>query len=200
MDYDLNKLEECGVDTGVGIDYTGSRDKYIQALKHYYKAYESNRARLTQALSSMDISEYTIAVHSLKSNSRMIGAGELASRFEALEMAARSGNASVIITDTPAVLASYDILIKQLKPIGVDIETDTVNEITAEEAHKISEELLEALEEYDDELSARLVSRLSGYPFDTGKRDMLDEAREYIGEFMYDEAAAIVKDISASID
>lgn len=200
MYYDIKKLEECGVDTAVGIDYTGNYEKYIQALRHYYKAYESNRERLANALSSMDISDYTIAVHSLKSNSRMIGAGELAGRFEALEMAARSGNASVIITDTPAVLESYDTLIKQLKPIDEDTGTDATNEISADEAHKISEELLEALDEYDDELSAKLASRLLGYPFDTDKRDMLDKARGYIGEFMYDEAAAIIKDISAAIE
>lgn len=199
MDYDINKLKECGIDTEVGIEYTGSEDKYLNAIKRYYNAYESNRKRITDALSSMNIDDYIIIVHSLKSNSRMIGAGELSSCFEALEMAARNGKTSVITSDTNDVLNLYDTVIKQLEPIGRDDDPAAASKISYDEAQKTIEELLEALDEYEDERSSELVSKLAGYPFGEMQRDMLNKAAGYIGEFMYDEAADIIKQISAAI-
>ena len=142
MEFNINRLEEYGVDPGTGIEYTGSHEKYINALKQYHKAYEDNRSRVVKALAAMDIDDYTIIVHSLKSNSRMIGAGELSTRFETLELAARAGNTSVLISDTSAVLDIYDTLIKQLAPLDEDDETTAASVISADEAHKTVDELL----------------------------------------------------------
>ncbi|MBR5407049.1 MAG: hypothetical protein IK111_05315 [Lachnospiraceae bacterium] len=197
MDFDISKLEEYGVDPSVGIDYTGSKEKYIVALQRYLKSYESNRARVMTALEAMDIEDYTIIVHSLKSNSRMIGAGGLSSDFESLELAGKAGNTSVIVSDTPDILKRYDMLVEQLKPLGVDAGSAPAAELSADKAAKTAQELLDALDEYDDELSAKLASALTGYPFEAGQREMLDKAIAYIGDFMYDEAADIIRDITA---
>ena len=199
MEFNINRLEEYGVDPGTGIEYTGSHEKYINALKHYHKAYEENRSRVVKALAAMDIDDYTIIVHSLKSNSRMIGAGELSTRFETLELAARAGNTSVLISDTPAVLDIYDTLIKQLAPLDEDDETTAASVISADEAHKTVDELLYALDEFDDELSSKLALKLSGYPFGDIEREKLDRVIGYISDFMYDEAADIVKQIATAI-
>ena len=199
MDYDISILEECGVNTATGIGFTGNRDKYIQALKRYYNSYESNRMRVTNALKAMDIEDYTIIVHSLKSNSRMIGAVELSLGFEALEMAAKAGNNSILMSDTPTVLNSYDILIKQLAPIGKAGDSASSESLNADEARKAANELLDALDEYDDELSAKLASKLSGYPFDETHSDMLKKASGFIGDFLYDEAADIIRQIIPAI-
>ena len=201
MGFDLNRLEECGLNTGSGIGYTGSHEKYITALQRFIKSYEQNRGRVMDALKAMDIDEYTITVHSLKSNSRMIGADELSSGFQALEMAAREGNRSVIISDTMTVLSIGDILVGQLRSMDDSFSADTVNAkpVTAEEAVKIAAELLDALDEYDDELSASLAQKLSGYSFADSDRKLLGEASELIGNFMYDEAAGIIRRISAAI-
>ncbi|MCR5405407.1 MAG: hypothetical protein K6E88_01355 [Lachnospiraceae bacterium] len=199
MEFNINRLEEYGVDPGTGIEYTGNYEKYINTLKRYNKSYEENRSRVVKALAAMDIDDYTIIVHSLKSNSRMIGAGELSTRFETLELAARAGNTSVLISDTPAVLDIYDTLIRQLAPLDEDDETAAATLISAEEAHKTVDELLYALDEFDDELSSKLVLKLSGYPFGDKEREKVDKVIGYISEFMYDEAADIIKQIAAAI-
>lgn len=199
MEFNINRLEEYGVDPGTGIEYTGNYEKYITALKRYHKSYEENRSRVVKALTAMDIDDYTIIVHSLKSNSRMIGAGELSIRFETLELAARAGNTSVLISDTPAVLDIYDTLIRQLAPLDEYDETAAATEISAEEAHKTVDELLYALDEFDDELSSKLALKLSGYPFGDKEREKVDKVIGYISEFMYDEAADIIKQIAAAI-
>ncbi len=199
MDPDISRLEEFGVNTELGLDYTGGHDKYIRALRRYYEAYEANRNRITTAYDAMDLEDYTIIVHSLKSNSRMIGAEELSSRFEALEMAARSGDTATIRDETNVVLNFYDALIRRLEFIGEEPDEETADSISAKEASEICCSLLEALDDFDDETSADLVARLSGYSFDPSTRDKLRQAAGYIGEFMYDEAADIIRHISSDI-
>ena len=111
MDYDISKLEEYGVDTEVGLEYTGGYNKYISALQRFYKSYESNRAKLDETLSSGNITDFTIYVHALKSNARMIGAVELSSMFEELELAGRDGNSEAITKAAPDTIERYRRLI-----------------------------------------------------------------------------------------
>ncbi len=200
MDHDINSLKELGIDPDTGIAYTGSRDKFISALQRFYNSYEKNRAKVETALAVSDLENYMIIVHSLKSNAKMIGAAKLSSKFEALEMASKGGDMDTVVRDTPDVLNSYDFLIKALEPIGSAEKVTAADELSADEAKKVTEELLAALDEYDDELSASLAAKLSGYPFRLTQRDLLKQAAEHIGNFMYDEAADIIRQIADTIE
>jgi HPt (histidine-containing phosphotransfer) domain-containing protein len=201
MAFDINSLEECGLNTEAGIGYTGNTEKYITALQRFVKSYDQNRARVMDALKVMNVEDYTIIVHSLKSNSRMIGAEELSSGFQALEMAAREGDKQVIISDTFTVLNSGDILVEQLRAMDDTCSPAAVRteSVTAEEAQNIISGLLEALDEYDDELSAELAKKLSGYPFTDKDRKMLEKASGLIDNFMYDDAAEIIRQLSPAL-
>ncbi len=200
MDHDINSLKELGIDPDTGIAYTGSRDKFISALQRFYNSYEKNRAKVETALAGSDLENYMIIVHSLKSNAKMIGAVDLSSKFEALEMASKGGDMDTVVRDTPDVLNSYDFLIKALEPIGSAEKVTAADELSVDEAKKVTEELLAALDEYDDELSASLAAKLSGYPFRLTQRDLLKQAAEHIGNFMYDEAADIIRQIADTIE
>ena len=199
MEKDIFKLEEYGINVNLGIEYTGSRDKYIQAIQRYYESYENNRSRVTEALNAMDLDNYVITVHSLKSNSKMIGATELGSGFEVLEMAGRDGDTAAVMAETPTILDYYDILISNLRKFCEYSDDPVADEISADEARSIKDELLEALDEYDDELSAKLVAKLFGYPFTDGYLNKLRNAKALIGDFMYDEAADIIREIAEAI-
>ena len=200
MDYDISKLEEYGVDTEVGLEYTGGYNKYISALQRFYKSYESNRAKLDETLSSGNITDFTIYVHALKSNARMIGAVELSSMFEELELAGRDGNSEAITKAAPDTIERYKRLIEQLRPIGEAKKVTAADEISAEEARETAGKLLEALDDFDDELSLKLATKLKGYPFRITQRDMLEQAVNNIEDFLYDEAAEIIRDISETIE
>lgn len=200
MDHDMNSLKELGINPDTGIAYTGSRDKFISALQRFYNSYEKNRAKVETALAGSDLENYMIIVHSLKSNAKMIGAVDLSSKFEALEMASKGGDMDTVVRDTPDVLNSYDFLIKALEPIGSAEKVTAADELSADEAKKVTEELLAALDEYDDELSASLAAKLSGYPFRLTQRDLLKQAADHIGNFMYDEAADIIRQIADTIE
>ena len=200
MELDLNRLEAEGINVNEGMGYTGGKEKYISALQRYLKGYGKNRRSVEELLASGDTEGYMIKVHALKSNSRMIGASDLASAFEELELAAKEGNTSFIGEKTGEVLKKYDGIIDIIKPVGEMEEVHAADEISAEEARDIAGRLLKALDDFDDELSSELAGKLKGYPFRITQKEKLKEAVRLIGDFLYDEASELVKEISAAIE
>lgn len=200
MDYDFGWIEDIGLDTKSGMEYTGGRDKYISALQRFYKNHEKNSNKIKDFLRDKDYDNYMITVHALKSNAKMIGATELYGKFEKLEMAAREGEYDVISSDTQAVVSEYGELMEKLAPIGEIGEFFAADEITGEQALKIADQLLEALDEFDDDLSKELIVKLGGYPFRTTQKEILNKAKELVEDFMYDDAADMVKEIIPTIE
>ncbi len=200
MNPDLNILIEAGLDTGTGIGYTGGKEKYISAVQRYYKNYEKNRGKIESSLSSADYESYTITVHSLKSNSRMIGASALGDHFEELELASKAGDTDTLQKKTEAVLSEYGNLIEKIRDIGEMDKVTAEGEISGDEARETADKLLDALDNFDDTLSKELVIKLSGYPFRITQKELLKTASDYINEFMYDEAAEKIRAIYDSIE
>ena len=124
----------------------------------------------------------------------------LGSAFEELELAGKNSNYALIEEKTKGVLDQYKELIEILRPIGEAVQVKVSDEISAEQAREIVRELLEALDDFDDEKSAELASKLSGYPFRLTQKEKLKQAAEAINDFMYDEAAELIKEISDSIE
>ncbi len=200
MDFDINRLTEAGIDTQTGIAYTGSKDKYISALQRFYKSSDKNREKISAYLASEDIESFAITVHALKSNSKMIGAMDLASMFETLELAAKNSDRPAVDANINKTLDEYECILKVLSPLG---EMDTFmasDEISAKEALETADALLEALDDFDDDLAASLVKKLAGYPFRITQREKLKTAAENISQFMYDEAAGIIREIYSAIE
>ncbi len=200
MEYDFNWLVSLGIDINAGEKYTGGQDRYVSALQRFYKAYEGNCEKIEKFLDAGDYDNYKIIVHSLKSNALMIGAVSLGKSFEMLEKAAAGKDVYTIEDNNGIVLENYKKLIVGLTPIGEMKRVMAADEITADEAQRTADELLEALDEFDDELSTKLVKKLSGYPFRLTQREKLNEAASMIEDFMYEEAADLIKEIYDTIE
>lgn len=200
MEYYLTYLNNLGLDTSKGLEYTRSEDKYLSAIQRYYKSYENNLSKLTDFYNNKDYKNYCIVVHSLKSDSKMIGINSLANSFEELEIAANNSDYNIIYQKHPIVIEEWGKFISKLKPIGEMKLIKPEDEITSSEAKEITRELLIALDDFDDELSSELIHKLSGYPFRLTQRELLDKAIEYVEDFLYDDAAKIIKDIEKTIE
>ena len=200
MGMDTGWLEEAGIDVNTGISYTGGQDKYVSAIQRFYKNYEKNKAKVKEYHDSKDLENYMITVHALKSNAKMIGATALSTGFETLESAAGNNDTKVIDELTPSVMNDYAALIEKLSPIGEMGDVHAAGEISADEAKQTVTKLLEALDDFDDGLAKQLATKLAGYPFRMTQADKLKEAISLIEDFMYDEAADIIKEIAPSIE
>ncbi len=200
MDYDFKWIEDIGLDTKTGMEYTGGQDRYISALQRFYKGFDKNSAKIDSFLVKEDYDNYMITVHAIKSNAKMIGAPELSKMFEALENAAREGDYELIKKETPSTVMEYGALVKKLTPIGEIGDFYAADEITGEQAKKTANELLEALDDFDDDRSKELINKLGGYPFRTTQKEILKTAKGYVEDFMYDEASDAIKEIIPSIE
>lgn len=200
MDYDINNLKDYGLNVEDGLKYTGGKEKYIAAVLRYMKNHDRNREELDAFLGSDDIERYKVRVHALKSNSKMIGAVEIGREFEALESAALGGKIDYIRDNNDRVMNLYDGLVNKLAPLRELGEVRPTDEIDADKARVVADEFLKALDEFDDELAKKHATVLSGYPFRITQKQKLKNAVRYIEDFMYDEAADIIKDIYTSIE
>lgn len=197
---DLSFLNENGISTEEGIGYTGGEEKYISALQRFFKGYENNRDQVKEFLATSDTEGFCVRVHSLKSNAKMIGADGLALAFEELENASRRFDLAAMKEKMGPALDLYADVIEAIRPIGEMEPVKASGEISADEARETADKLLEALDDFDDELSAELVRKLKGYPFRLTQKEKLKEAEEHIADFMYDEAAELIREVIPSIE
>ena len=200
MEKDITWMKQAGLDTDAGISYTGSVDKYVSAVSRFFKNYEKNKIHVDEYLGAKDYESYMITVHALKSNAKMIGATSLSGGFETLEAAAKSNDTDIIEELSPRVMKDYAALIENLKPLGEMGDVRAADEISGDEARQTAEELLAALDDFDDDLAKKLAGKLSGYPFRMTQAERLKEAVSYIEDFMYDEAADIIRQIKTAIE
>ncbi len=96
----------------------------------FYNNYEKNRGKIQEFLAAGDYENYTITVHALKSNSKMIGDMELGKSFEELENAGRENDIPTIQGSTGKVLDDYAALIEKLTPISQMGEVKAADEIS----------------------------------------------------------------------
>ncbi len=200
MGFNIEQLTQMGIDINTGMDYTGGKDRYLSALQRYYRSFEKNRDNIRSFLDADDMENLSITVHALKSNSKMIGAATLGEKFEALELASKNGESQSVSEGIGPAMEEYGRLIEALKPLGEEAVYKAEGEISGAEAKEAASKLLEALDDFDDDLSMELAEKLTGYPFRMTQKGKLKEAVGLIGEFMYDEAAELIKEIIPAIE
>lgn len=200
MELDTKWIEDIGLDVKQGCEFTGGAEKYFSALLRFYNNYEKNRGKIHEFLAAGDYENYTITVHALKSNSKMIGAMELGKSFEELENAGREKDIPAIQGSTGKVLDDYAALIEKLTPISQMGEVKAADEISGEVAKETADKLLTALDDFEADEAMELVKKLSGYPFRLTQKEKLEQAKNYISDFMYDEAADLVREIIPAIE
>ena len=129
----------------------------------------------------------------------MIGALALSKEFEKLETASREGDSSYISENHLKAVENYRDIIKLISPIAETINSSSAEMIDGERAKEIALRLLDALDDFDDELSKDLANKLNGYQFGSDQKEELNEALGLINDFLYDDAAEIIKRISVTI-
>ena len=104
--------KETVIDKATGLNYCqGDEELYYQILEEYAGDFEGRMSDLSSYLENGDFTNYEIIIHSVKSTSRMIGAGALADEAYELEKAAGAG-------DEEKILSLHDKTMKDYKKIA----------------------------------------------------------------------------------
>lgn len=198
--YEFDDLKQAGVDVEAGMEFTGKDEKYLSAIQRFYKSYEGNSAKIKQYFEEKDLMNYSITVHAIKSNAKMIGAKALSELALELELASKNSEVETVDAKTDNFLAEYKKLIDLLQKYGEMERVKAPGELDGEEARAVVEELLAALDDFDDDKAAELADKLRGYPFRITQKQLLKDAIDSIENFMYDEAADIIRILAKNIE
>lgn len=181
-------------DINVGLSYAGSEEQYVKFLRRYFSMIQGKTKRIKQCCEREDIEEYTMEVHALKSNSRLIGAVSLADEAEYLEQCGMSGNIEEIKKKTPQMLKSLKAL-KELFSFVISKDEQEKGElkISPEETKEIYKEIIEALEEFDIDTADFLLDSVMNYDLSEAQSEYIFRAKKKVVDFAYDKAMEVMK-------
>lgn len=181
-------------DINVGLSYAGSEEQYVKFLRRYFSMIQGKTKRIKQCCEREDIEEYTMEVHALKSNSRLIGAVSLADEAEYLEQCGMSGNIEEIKKKTPQMLKSLKAL-KELFSFIISKDEQEKGElkISPEETKEIYKEIIEALEEFDIDTADFLLDSIMNYDLSEAQSEYVFRAKKKVVDFAYDKAMEVMK-------
>ncbi|MDD6492826.1 MAG: response regulator [Firmicutes bacterium] len=109
----LESIPELDIQTG--LRYCMGQELYEEILQEYMQTDKADK--LEQFFDAKDWDNYRIIVHALKSTSLTIGAISLSEGAKALEMAAKDGDESYLISHHQAVMEQYTSLLGKLQKI-----------------------------------------------------------------------------------
>ena len=197
---DFGILKEHYIDVETGVEYCGDELRYASMVQRFYRAYDRNRMKLLRSSEEGDTQGFTIAIHALKGNARMIGASSFARTAEWFESLGRDGKIDTIREKLSDLMDEYMGLMEVIKPYGEAQLVHIPGEMSEDEAREIGEELLKALEDCDSDKAGALLQELVKFPFRVTIKRKLKEAGEDISGYQFDEAAELVKRAIDSID
>jgi HPt (histidine-containing phosphotransfer) domain-containing protein len=199
-DMNFNDLKKAGFNTEEGMTYTGSSEKYLAALQRFYKRADKTRDSINEGSANENYEEMTTIVHALKSNARTIGADTLASIAEQMERYGKSEEFYEMESLKDVLLDELGGVVECIRPYGEMEEVHPSSEISAEEAERIGNELIEAIEGFEDDKAINLIDELMRYPFRFTLINVLKNAREDIREFEYNEALLKIRRVISQIE
>lgn len=196
---DFGYLKERGIDVEAGIKFCADETRYLSMLQRFYKMYDRTRRKLLVPSEDGNYEGFTIAVHALKGNSRMLGADSFADLAQEFEQLGQEGKSEEIEKRLPELMDAYMVLMETIKPYGEMEPIHIPGEMNEEETCEIGERLLQALDDYDADLSGKLLEQFKKYPFRVTLKKKLNKVEDNIKNYMFEEAYGVVRTIIDSI-
>jgi CheY-like chemotaxis protein len=175
-----------------------SSDKELAAMfvRDAEKAFARLKAIYANAFRrNVDIRQYIIDVHSMKSVLANIGETELSGAAFKLEQAGRVEDIRIMMDKTPAFLEALSKVIEKNKP-KEEAGGDEVEE-SEEDRMYLSEKLLaiqSACEQYDEVAAYKALTELEQTKWPRLVKKMLDTISEFLLHSDFEEAAKLVRD------
>ncbi|MBR1815944.1 MAG: response regulator [Lachnospiraceae bacterium] len=190
--YDINLTE--------GLKYTSyDIDQYAIVAELMVKNYASTREHVEKYYAKNNINDLGITVHSLKSNSKFIGAINLPVIALGIELKAEQDYKDYITYSLPLLYYEWEKMIKGLKEF---LDTYKKSVIFKEEAsdniavndETYLEDIIEYVDNFQPEPAIKLIDEVLRRQIADNDFDRLNKAKEAIEKFEYDEAISLLKE------
>ena len=174
---ELNNIPELNVRDG--LQHCGSAEGYLTALRSFYDSLKDNIRIIQENFEKLDIKNYTIKVHAMKSSARIIGAAELSSLAKDLEAAGDEERLDVILMDNPRLVSMAESLYESLdKYFGMEEEDDSdLPELSDDEWSDFMINLNSFVEMYDIDDLKMMLEMLKEYRLPEKKKNIYLELK-----------------------
>ena len=208
----LEALTRAGINVSQGISYCGDREGLREIIAMYHAQGAERSRQLQQLFEEQNWKNYAITAHALKSNSRGIGANDLAELALGMEMAGKENRIEYILEHHAEFMEKHEELLKALAenpyiyPDGYQAPESEMtdlsgasqkgdpagNAVLAEELPEIGEQILrekmdqirEKLDNFESDGLGELFDSLSPYSFcGVNLREMTAQIRKNVDEF-----------------
>lgn len=183
-----------GIDNEQAIRNSGSEEIFIEILGDIHKIIDEKCDQIESFIKAKDITNFTIVVHALKTNCRMIGAMELGERFFTLEKLGKENNLEQIEKLTPDVLNAFKTLKSDLEPY---ISTEACPKAAFDKNAVIAslKSLISAIDDFDLGTAEEAMHNLFSYNYSDDLASNLQALNKYVSDLDYDEAKELAQKI-----
>lgn len=172
----LYRLE--GIDLGEALKNCGSVEVLEDVARQYRTSIASKADDIERFASEKDFRNFTVAVHALKSSSRLVGAMELSSQAAYLEQCGNNENGEEIAEKTPALLELYRSYEQKLSAAQENADDSDLPEIGEDELKGAFSDMKELLDAYDFDTADGIMNMLSSYRIPDAYREKYAKIKE----------------------
>lgn len=199
----LEALTRAGINISQGISYCGDREGLREIIAMYHAQGAGRSSQLKQLFEEQNWKNYAITAHALKSNSRGIGANDLAELAFGMEMAGKENRIEYILEHHAEFMKKHEELLAALAdnsfiyPDGYhapELQTEeTVQEIGSEQLREQFVSLREKLDNFENEGVEEILKQLSPYTYQGANlSEMTAKIRQCVEEFDFLEAINVL--------
>ncbi|MDY2590267.1 MAG: ATP-binding protein [Agathobacter sp.] len=174
---DLPEIE--GLDVEEAIKNCGSPELFRELLGDFYMLIDSKSAKIEQFLEENMLRDFTIEVHALKNNARMIGAMELSQLFYKMEQLGNEEKKQEIEQGMPELLKLYrsykEILSEYAKPAD-----ENKQQVSTETIKKTLMALHDAVDSFDLDAADDAMKELETYELPEEMKPLVEQLRIYV--------------------
>ncbi len=181
----------------------GGEDILQTVFKKFYESIEDRADAIKDYVAHKDWQNYRIAVHSLKSSARLIGAVELSDDAKKLEAAANEQKVDEIVSKTPALLELYRSYRQKLLPLfpqkdegeGAAKGDESLPLLTEKVFSSACADLKECIGIADFDSADFIIKALEKYRIPKERQEIISQLRTVIGNVNKQEALALLSAI-----
>ncbi len=184
----ISRLENQNVlDIEAGIKNSGSEEAYVSLLKIFYDTSDLKIEDIRKCCDDMDMKNYIIRVHAVKSSARIIGAQGLGDRAEKLESAGKENNTLFISNNNEEFLEMY-LQIKYI--LSSALKESSEEEIKPEAGEDIMNDaynrFMRAADDMDYDQLEKIMKEIDAYRIPIKDQELFSKVRDAIDNFEYD--------------
>ena len=180
-----------GLDTEEGLRNCGSAELFYSLLGDFHRLIDMKSRQIEAYLADGELRSFTVEVHALKNNARMIGAEALSGEFYELEQIGNRNDLAAAVEKTPAVLAHYRSYKEILAPYAAT-EADT-KAVSAETMRNTLQKLADAIDSFDLDGADAAVAELSTYDWPEEMKELMERLQALVADVAMEDVLATVQ-------